>query len=230
MSLEKVVRTFDGWARNGRDVGMQEGHGDVVQQVVGQLGIRPGERILDLGCGNGWATRLLAQANAGVQAIGVDASHAMIERAEELHSLAIRARYEAGHFERLDFKDASFDRVFSMEALYYSQDLERAIAEIQRILKPGGIADVVVDFYKESPHTECWAKTMGLDLRYLGEAEWRAAFERAGFGSVSTSRVIDRRGPGDPARFVPDECCPDWAFNVATHEAGSLWIHAEKAR
>jgi cyclopropane fatty-acyl-phospholipid synthase-like methyltransferase len=65
MSLEKVVRTFDGWARNGRDVGMEHGHGDVVEQVVRELGIRAGERILDLGCGNGWATRLLAQANAG---------------------------------------------------------------------------------------------------------------------------------------------------------------------
>jgi hypothetical protein len=47
----------------------------------------------------------------------------MIARAEELHSLTIRARYEVGRFEALDFPDKKFDRVFSMEALYHAVDL-----------------------------------------------------------------------------------------------------------
>ena len=63
---------------------------------------------------------------------------------------------------------------------------------------------------------------------YASFADWRAAFERAGFTSVSTKRVVDSRGPGSEADFTPDEWTPDWAAKVSSHEAGSLWIHGEK--
>ena len=52
---------FDQWAREGKDAGMEEGHSDVVRQVMETMDVRAGDQILDLGCGNGWATRLLAQ-------------------------------------------------------------------------------------------------------------------------------------------------------------------------
>jgi len=230
MSDEKVVETFDRWADEGRDAGMEEGHGDVVRQVIAQMNLAPGEKVLDLGCGNGWATRSLAQANAGVQAVGVDASPKMIARADDLHSFRIRARYEHGSFEELAFEDDAFDRVFSMEALYYARDLDRAISEAFRVLKPGGKADVLVDFYEESSASADWGEVMGLDLHRLDAAGWRAAFERAGFVEVTSARVIDSRGPGDEGSFEGDECEPDWGAKKALHEAGTLWIHAEKPR
>ncbi len=228
MSHEKIASTFDEWARAGRDVGMEEGHGDVVEQVVDRLGLRPGEQVLDLGCGNGWATRLLARAAAGTGAVGVDVSPAMIQRAEELHSFTIRARYEVAHFEDLGLPDEHFSRVFSMEALYYAVDLEKALSEIFRVLKPGGAADVVIDFYAERTGTEDWPEKTGLSMNRLSEAEWRAAFERAGFVDVGTERVVDRRGIGDEADFEPSEHYPDYATKKAVHDAGSLWIHAVK--
>ncbi len=227
MSDEKVVQTFDRWAEQGRDAELEQEHGDVARQVIAQLGIGPGMKVLDLGCGNGWATRLLARANAGVQAIGLDASPGMIARAEALHSNTIRARYDHGSFEELAFKDGEFDRVFSMEALYYARDLARSIAEIFRVLKPGGHADALVDYYRESPASEPWARVMGLALHRLGEREWREAFERAGFAAVRTTRVLDSRGPA--AAHVPcDECEPTHDARAALHAAGTLWIHAEK--
>jgi hypothetical protein len=45
---------------------------------------------------------------------------------------------------------------------------------------------------------------------------------------VRTSRVIDSRGPGDEADFTPGPHFPDYRTLVELHEAGSLWIHAEK--
>ena len=228
MSSQKVVETFDRWVDEGHDAGLEEGHGDVVRQVIESMDVQPGERILDLGCGTGWATRLLAQTTAGVQAIGVDASPRMIARADELHSFTIRARYDFCSFEALDFQEAEFDRVFSMEALYYASDLERAVAEAFRVLKPGGRIDVLVDFYKESPATEGWAAAMDLPLHWRGEAEWRTLFEGAGFEGVESSRVVDSRGPGDEASFEPDACCPDWAARLSMHSAGTLRIRAVK--
>ncbi len=228
MSHDKIASTFDAWAENGKDQGMETGHGDVVAQVLEQLEIKAGDRVLDLGCGNGWATRKLAQMGPGVQAIGVDVAPKMIARAEELHSYTIRARYELSTFDKLDFKDGYFQRAFSMEALYYAPDVDAALTEVARVLAPGATIDVVIDFYAERAATEGWKDRLGVTMHFLSEAQWREAFERAGFGSVATRRVIDSRGPGAEADFTPDEWTPDWASQVATHATGSLWIHGVK--
>ena len=217
MSHEKLASTFDQWAAEGKDAGMETEHSNVVLQVVGQLGIRPGEQILDLGCGNGWATRLLAKAAAGAAAVGVDVSPKMIARADELHSLTIRARYEVASFEDLGFRDGRFDRVFSMEALYYSVDLDRAVAQALRVLKPGGRADVIVDFFTESPSTHSWPAKTGLAMHHLSTAQWCATFERAGFIEVRAQRVRDDRAPSS---FD--------AAHAASKADGSLWISARK--
>lgn len=229
MSQEKIATTFTEWADAGRDRDMEQGHHDVVQQVIDSLDVKPGQQILDLGCGNGWATRILAKLGPGVQSVGVDVAPGMIARAEALHSYTIRARYERMPFESLDFKDGHFDRVFSMEALYYATDLEQALTETARVLKSGGEADVVVDFYAESDVTARWPELVGIPMQRLSEAEWKAAFERASFDTVETKRVVDSRGPGSEADFEPSEWYANWAEKVARHEAGSLWIRACKA-
>lgn len=231
MSHESLAQTFDEWAQSGRADRLEQGHGDVVAQVLEQMNIHPGHQLLDLGCGNGWATRLLAKAAPGAGSVGVDVSPAMIARADELHSFTIRARYEVGRFEQLDFPDAKFDGAFSMEALYYATDLDAAIAELFRVLKPGAKADIVIDFFAENPPTSEWAELgakQGFTMHFLGEQEWRARFAAAGFDPVETRRVVDSRGPGDEAEFEPSVHFPSWADRVAYHEAGSLWIHALK--
>lgn len=231
MSHDALADTFDEWAAEGRGDRMEEGHGDVVAQVVRDMDVRPGQQVLDLGCGTGWATRMLAQAAPGAGAVGVDVSPRMIQRAEELHSFTIRARYEVMPFERLEFDDGKFDRIFSMEALYYAPDLDRALSEAYRVLKPGGTIDVVVDFFKENAPTRAWSELghkSGFTMHWLGQDEWREAFERAGFTEVTTSRVIDSRGPGDPETFTPSVHFPSWQERVDYCQAGSLRIHGTK--
>lgn len=228
MSHEKIASTFDDWAERGRAAGMQDGHGDVVRQVIAAMAIRPGQQTLELGCGNGWATRLLGQAAPGAGAVGIDISSGMIAQAESLHDFTYRARYERSSFEQLAFPDGKFDRVFSMEALYYAVDLDASLREMQRVLKSGGAADIVIDCFAESEHTADWSDKVGLDMHRLGEAEWRARFEAAGFTGIELKRVLDSRGPGEESEFVPSEHCRDWKTRVELHAAGSLWIHATK--
>ena len=217
MTHERIAETFDSWAADGRHAGMEDGHGDVVRQVVAQMGVRPGDTILDLGCGNGWATRLLGQAAAGATALGVDASPAMIAKAEELHENTVRARYEVGRFEALDFPDGKFKRAFSMEAFYYAVDLDRALSEVLRVLKPGGRFDCVVNYFEESEASSTWPEYTGLAMNRLDTAGWIAALERAGFADVTAERVIDSRGPSK-----------DDAEHRSLHEAGSLWLRGTK--
>ncbi|MFT5286064.1 MAG: ubiquinone/menaquinone biosynthesis C-methylase UbiE [Planctomycetota bacterium] len=228
MTHADLRTTFDQWAQNGRAESMESSHGITIAQVLPQLDFKAGDTVLDLGCGNGWATRQIAQAAPGVQAIGIDVAPAMIARAEELHSYTIRARYDVGTFEDLEFKDAHFSRAFSMEAIYYAVDLDKALAEVHRVLKPEGRIDFVIDFYAERKGTECWKSHTGVNMHYMSIADWGAAFEKAGFANFETERVTDPAGPGDEAAFEPSEWSPTWQGRVEMHAAGSLWMRATK--
>jgi len=228
MSHDKLRETFDQWAQAGRAESMEASHGITIDQVMPKLELKAGDTVLDLGCGNGWATRQLAQAAPGVQAIGIDVAPDMIARAEELHSYTIRARYDVGTFEHLEFADGHFSRAFSMEAIYYAIDLDKALTELHRVLGHGGRIDIVIDFYAERPGTKVWADHTGVDMHYLSIDEWKAAFERAGFTNFETERVVDPRGPGDEADFEANEWTPDWQTKLDTHAAGALWMRATK--
>ena len=68
---EKLQQEFNKWAEAGRGEGMERDHLNITEKTVRLMDLRPGERVLDLGCGSGWATRLLARLVAeGPQGFG----------------------------------------------------------------------------------------------------------------------------------------------------------------
>lgn len=99
--------------------------------VMEWLDAKPGESILDLGCGDGQLTRRLAATGASV--VGVDLSPQMLAAARER---GIDAR--EGSAESLPFADRAFDAVFSNAVLHWVRDQEAMMAEVRRVLKPGG--------------------------------------------------------------------------------------------
>ncbi|MDR5906899.1 class I SAM-dependent methyltransferase [Franzmannia qiaohouensis] len=109
-------------------------HADFVptlgSDVVKLLAPQAGERILDLGCGDGALTERLAK--LGVDVLGVDASEAMVEAARERR---ITAQVIDAH--QLPF-DHEFDAVFSNAALHWMLEPQAVIAGVKRALKPGG--------------------------------------------------------------------------------------------
>jgi len=100
------------------------------QPVLDLLAPRSGERILDLGCGDGALTVKLVAAGADV--VGVDASAEQIAAAQ---AAGLDARVVDGA--ALDF-DAEFDAVFSNAALHWMRDPDAVIAGVARALRPGG--------------------------------------------------------------------------------------------
>lgn len=99
--------------------------------VVEWLAARPGERILDLGCGDGQLTARIAAAGANV--VGLDSSPQMLAAARARGVEAME-----GNAEQMPFAAQSFDAVFSNAALHWVRDQDAMIREVRRVLQPGG--------------------------------------------------------------------------------------------
>jgi len=110
-------------------VGMAAEHRTALEMLV----IEPGDCVLDLACGTGGFTRMFAR--EGAVTIGVDASRTMLAQAVREGG---GPRYVRASASALPFRDASFDAVCCFAALYLIEDPYTAIAEIARVLGPGG--------------------------------------------------------------------------------------------
>ena len=103
------------------------------------LAPRPGERILDVGIGPGFLTYDLLPivGNDGLVA-GVDFSPVMVELAKQRCAGRGPLDFQVADATALPFADASFDAVTSCQVYEYVPDLEKALAEVRRVLRPGG--------------------------------------------------------------------------------------------
>ena len=83
---QKLQHEFNRWAADGEGEKMERHHLDITEKTIRLMNLRPGERVLDLGCGSGWATRLLARLvgegpEGFGQVVGVDVSDEMVRQA-----------------------------------------------------------------------------------------------------------------------------------------------------
>src|SRR6185503_5237822 len=101
-------------------------------------------RVLDVGCGPGTITLGLAQLVAPGEVVGIDLQPSLIERARALAATReqTNARFEIADVYGLPFADECFDAAFGNGVLMHLAEPVRALAQIRRVLRPGGIIGI----------------------------------------------------------------------------------------
>lgn len=116
-------------------------HGRLNAEVLDALDLRAGHRVLEVGSGTGHALREAARRVAPGHVVGIDISALMDEVARRLNQTAIergQVEVRAGDIEALDLNGARFDRVFSVNCIYFWHDADAVLAKLAAALAPGG--------------------------------------------------------------------------------------------
>ena len=140
-------------------------------EVVGVLGVQPGQEVLEVGYGPGGLIRLLAERTEAAIIRGVDPSPEMREQASRHNRKAVRTgrvRLDLGSADRTGLPDASVDRVVSVNNVAIWPDLEAAVRELHRVVRPGGT--VVIAWHGGTEPSRI-ARSMRLPEDELGRIE-----------------------------------------------------------
>lgn len=152
--------------------------------LVEYAAVQPGEKALDVATGTG--NTALALAEAGADVVGVDVSPAMLAQARErAEGEGVAVEFRHGAAESLPFEDASFDLVTARHAPHHFRDVPRFLAEVHRVLRPGG-RFVMADGVSPTAESKAWFdrwQTLRDPSHWTNRTpdEWRTLAAEAGF-------------------------------------------------
>ena len=159
--------------------------------LLARLNLKPGSRVLEIGCGTGHTACYIAQ-RYRCQVTAVDISPGMISQARQVvqaRRLGNYVKCEVADIAALPFKDASFDFVICQAVLMFV-DQARALQQLRRVLKPGGVFTGVEFSWKGSPPPEVRQQTYDIcgcrTLEFHHRVEWAQRLKQAGFDRVES--------------------------------------------
>ena len=231
MNADEILQQeFNRWAEQGRGEEMEKHHLDITEKTLRQMDLRPGERVLDLGCGVGWATRILARLvgegpQGHGQVVGLDISDEMIRRARNASREFENIMFLWGSAEQIPWEENFFDKVLSVESFYYYPDQQRALAELFRVMAPCGRLYILINLYRDNPYTLRWVEELKVPVHARSEAEYVELLRRNAFEDVEALRI-----PDDTP--TPDEYSGKWFKNAEElrefKRIGALLLVAQK--
>ncbi len=159
----------------------------VARRAVEHWGLKPGDRVLDIGCAKGFFVKDLRDAVPGLEVYGLDISDYAIENA---HPEA-RPYLLKGSCDRLPFADASFAAVFAINTIHNLDRAGclRALQEIERVCPERGF--VQVDAYRTETEREVFLQWMLTAKTYDTPRGWIELFERAQFNGFYSWTILE---------------------------------------
>lgn len=189
---QKLQQEFNEWAAAGRGDEMEDHHSDITDQTLALMDLQPGDRVLDLGCGTGWASRRIARSVTAGEVVGIDVADEMLRRAEQASAGIRNARFVWGSAERIPAAENHFTKVLSVESFYYYADQGKALDELRRVLAPGGRLFILINLYRDNHYTLLWATELKVPVQVRSEAEYLELLRKHGFINVEARRIPDR--------------------------------------
>jgi ubiquinone/menaquinone biosynthesis C-methylase UbiE len=193
---EILQQEFNRWAEEGRGEQMEEHHLNITEQTLRLMDLRPGERVLDLGCGAGWATRILARMvgdgpQGHGQVVGIDISDEMIRRARGTSKEFDNTMFIWGSAEKIPWEENYFDKVLSVESFYYYPDQDRALHEIFRVMAPRGRLFILINLYKDNPYSLRWVDELNVQVHARSAEEYVELMKAHAFEAVEARHIPD---------------------------------------
>ena len=209
---EKLQHEFNRWASAGEGAKMERHHLDITEKTIRLMNLRPGERVLDLGCGSGWATRLLARLvgegpEGFGQVVGLDVSDEMVRLAREASKDFENILYVWGSAQQIPWEENYFDKVLSVESFYYYADQDRALAELFRVMAPLGELYILINLYRDNHYTVDWQKLLQVPIHMRSQQEYVELLKAHTFEDARAMRIPDLTP-------TPDEYTGRWFKNA----------------
>ena len=225
-SKAEILREeFNRWAEAGRGEGMEKDHLPITVPVLEKMRLESGDNVLDVGCGSGWLSRRLAKMVPQGRVVGMDISDEMIRAARRNSLEHENILYVTGEAGEIPWEPNFFTHAVSVESAYYWPDPAAGVKEIFRVLRPGGVAWILINYYRDNPHCHQWGALLAVPTQLLSANEWAELFRSAGFTEVSHERIVD-------ASPTPEGYTGRW-FRDAGHlrafkEEGALLVRGRK--
>jgi len=133
----------------GKQVGvkMNEGNAHINLYAIQQLQISSQDNILEIGMGNGFFVQHILTAHPSVRYTGCDMSDIMVEQARQVNESFVnkgQAQFFLANAGNLPFTKKSFDKVFTVNTIYFWDDAQKILAQIRNVLKPGGLLVIAI--------------------------------------------------------------------------------------
>jgi len=224
-SNEFLREEFNRWAETGRSEGMEQDHLPITLPVLEKMQIAPTDSVLDVGCGGGWLSRRLAKLVPDGRVIGMDISDEMIHRARRASADFHNLMFVMGEVAEIPWQANLFSRAISVESSYYWPNPAAGIKDIFRVLREGGSTWILINYYRDNPHSHQWGNLLAVPTHLLSAEEWVRLFREAGFSNIAHERIVDP----SPS---PDVYTGRWFRDAEQLRAfkaeGALLVHGSK--
>ena len=220
---QNLREEFNRWAEAGRGEGMERDHLPITLPVIAKMQLAAMDNVLDVGCGTGWLSRKLAQLVPEGRVIGMDISDEMIRVARRTSQNFENIMFVTGEVGEIPWDNRISSRKRFPWNLRITGPTQRAgIRELFRVMRPGGRAWILINYYKDNVHCHQWGDLLAVKTHLLSADEWCGLFRAAGFSAVAHERIADP----SPS---PEEYNGRWFRDAAQLKAfkaeGALLVH-----